>query len=103
MIPRTSVEKVLERPSVRTRVVERGLFMGVMDNLQSQNPLWRPGSTRRDPTAVWGTGRFYQLGPFSWGRILGGEPVLVYEQLKREREHRATWEATKHTHIPHYL
>lgn len=49
--PRTSVERVSKRQAVRTRFVGRGPFVGVMDNLHSQNPPWRAGSASSDPTA----------------------------------------------------
>lgn len=71
-----SRRKVLKRQGMRTRFGGRGLFVGVMDNLHSQN-LWDPA-----PPAVTSqlTGqsneilsfRSGQLGPHSgWGKSFG--------------------------------
>lgn len=84
---------------MRTRFIERGLFVGVMDNLHSQNPLLSPSFTTCDPTALWARAmRFYQPAQFSWDCILRGGRVLVYEQLKRVR---ATEHLGGHKTYPH--
>lgn len=87
---------------MRTAFIERGLFVGIMDHLRSQNPLLRPSSTSGDPSALWAM-RFYQLSPFGWDHILGGGRVLVYEQLKGVRASGHLGSHPTHPHIPLFI
>lgn len=81
-----AVGKMLKRQRRTARAVESGVSVGVLDNLHSQSPLWRPSPTCRDhPSSLRRTMRCYQLRLFSWDHILGGGRVLVCAPLKKVR------------------
>lgn len=72
-----SRRKMLKRQGMRTRFGGRGLFVGVTDNLHSQNLLWDPAPPAVTPQLAGQSDeilsfRSGQLGPHSgWGKSFG--------------------------------